>query len=76
MEKLLAEKAADVWFTPIQMKKNRPAVMLSVLGPQSAEADLTEIILLETSTLGIRVRPVNRHTAEREISEFSSGLGR
>jgi pyridinium-3,5-bisthiocarboxylic acid mononucleotide nickel chelatase len=76
MEKLFTEKAVDVWFTPIQMKKNRPAVMLSVLGPQSAEAALSGTILRETSTLGIRVRPVNRHTAEREISEFDSSLGR
>jgi pyridinium-3,5-bisthiocarboxylic acid mononucleotide nickel chelatase len=76
MEKLFAEKAADVWFTPIQMKKNRPAILLSVLGPVSAEAVLTETILRETSTLGIRVRPVNRHTAQREISEFESSLGR
>ena len=45
MEKLLAEKAADVWFTPIQMKKNRPAVMLSVLLPASVESKMTEIIL-------------------------------
>jgi pyridinium-3,5-bisthiocarboxylic acid mononucleotide nickel chelatase len=75
MEKLLAEKAADVWFTPIQMKKNRPAILLSVLCSTALEAGITEIILRETSTLGIRVRPVTRHTARRDSREFSSSLG-
>lgn len=75
MERLFATQAADVWFTPIQMKKNRPAVMLSVLAPKHAEFDLTETIMRETSTLGIRVRPVSRHIAEREIIEFNSTLG-
>ena len=76
MERLFAEKATDVWFTPIQMKKNRPAVMLSVLAPSEAEAKLTEIIMRETSTLGIRSRTVSRHMAHREIIEFDSSLGR
>jgi uncharacterized protein (TIGR00299 family) protein len=76
MEKLLAEKAADVWFTPIQMKKNRPAVMLTVLAPANLETKMAEIILKETTTLGIRVRPVSRHTAQREIRPFESSLGR
>jgi len=76
MERLFAEKAADVWFTPIQMKKNRPAVMLSVLAPSSLEAKLSEIIMKETSTLGIRSRTVSRHMAHREIIEFDSSLGR
>jgi len=75
MEKLLEEKALDVWFTPIQMKKNRPAVMLSVLGPASLEEKLTETIMSETSTLGIRSRKVARHMAYREIIEFDSSLG-
>ena len=75
MEKLLEAGAADVWFTPIQMKKNRPAIMLSVLAPAPAESRLTEIIMRETSTLGIRVRSVSRHIAEREIIEFESSLG-
>ena len=76
MEKLLAEKALDVWFTPIQMKKNRPAVMLSVLANASDEAHMSDLILKETSTLGIRVRPVARHIASRELIEFDSSLGR
>jgi uncharacterized protein (TIGR00299 family) protein len=75
MEQLFAEKAADVWFTPIQMKKNRPAIMLSVLAPAQAESRLTEIIMRETTTLGIRVRPVSRHVAQREIIEIDSTLG-
>jgi uncharacterized protein (TIGR00299 family) protein len=75
MEKLLSEKAADVWFTPIQMKKNRPAVMLSVLALPGSEGRLTEIIMQETSTLGIRTRKVSRHVARREIVEMDSSLG-
>lgn len=75
MEKLFATQALDVWFTPIQMKKNRPAVMLSVLAPKSAELDLIQTIIGETSTLGTRVSPVSRHVAEREIIDFDSTLG-
>ena len=76
MEKLLSAKAADVWFTPIQMKKNRPAIMLSVLATASAEAKLADIIMKETTTLGVRSRPVSRYTAQREIIEFESSLGK
>ncbi len=76
MELLLAEKAADVWFTPIQMKKNRPAVMLSVLAPANLETKMTQMIMQETTTLGIRIRPVNRRVAQREIRPFESSLGK
>jgi uncharacterized protein (TIGR00299 family) protein len=75
MEKLFAMQAVDVWFTPIQMKKNRPAVLLSVLAPRHAEFDLAQTIMRETSTLGIRVSPVFRHIAEREMIEFDSTVG-
>ena len=75
MEKLFTMQAVDVWFTPVQMKKNRPAVMLSVLAPGHAESDLTQTIMQETSTLGIRVSPVFRHIAEREVIEFDSTIG-
>ena len=75
MEQLFAEQAADVWFTPIQMKKNRPAIMLSVLAPAHAESKIIETIMRETSTLGVRVRPISRHIAQREIIEIDSSLG-
>jgi len=75
MDKLFTRGAVDVWFTPIQMKKNRPATMVSVLAPRSMEADLTEMILRETSTFGVRIRPVYRHIAERDTFMFESSLG-
>ena len=75
MERLFQSGALDVWFTPIQMKKNRPATMLSILAPQGLEGTLVEAVLQETSTLGIRISPVQRHEALREVVEFSSSLG-
>jgi len=76
MERLFDQGALDVWFTHIQMKKNRPAVMLSVLAPGDVESRLAETIMRETSTLGIRVRPVFRHIAGRDIIEFESSYGK
>jgi uncharacterized protein (TIGR00299 family) protein len=75
LEKVLAEGAADAWFTPIQMKKNRPAVMLSVICSEPEEERVARTLLRETSTLGVRVRPVGRWEAEREVIEFTSSLG-
>ncbi|MFQ5933631.1 MAG: nickel pincer cofactor biosynthesis protein LarC [Dehalococcoidia bacterium] len=75
MERLFEAGARDVWFTPIQMKKGRPAVMLSVLASLEDESHLADTLLRETSSLGLRVRPVKRLEAEREVTEFSSSLG-
>jgi hypothetical protein len=74
-ESLMAAGAADVWFTPIQMKKSRPATMLSVLCQEALESQLVTLLLRETSTLGVRVRDVARYEAEREVFEFASSLG-
>ncbi len=74
-EKLLAAGAADAWFTPVQMKKGRPGVMLSVICSPEAEEAVARLLLRETSTLGVRVRPVQRWEAEREVLEFESSLG-
>ncbi len=76
MEKLFAAGAADVWYTPIQMKKDRPAVMLSVLAPSSLEPKMTDIVMRETTTLGIRVRNVERRIAGRRSIEVETSLGR
>jgi hypothetical protein len=75
-EKLFAAGAADVWFQPVQMKKNRPGVMVSVLCAAEREDAIASLLLRETSTLGLRVSPVARHEAAREVMEFESSLGR
>ena len=74
-ELLFAAGAADVWFQPIQMKKNRPGVMLSVLCSADREDAIAALLLRETSTLGVRVTPVGRHEAQRETFAFESSLG-
>ena len=75
MERLFERGALDVWFTPIQMKKNRPAVMLSILADPEAEGQVVETLLRETSTTGLRVQHVWRHYASRGVVQFDSSLG-
>jgi len=74
-ERLFAAGAADVWFQPIQMKKNRPGVILAALCSAEREDAVVSVLLRETSTLGVRVTPVARHEAQRETFEFASSLG-
>ncbi len=74
-ERLLTAGAADVWLTPVQMKKGRNGFVLSVLCTPEREHDLAALILRETTTLGVRVRGVERHVAEREEVAFESSLG-
>jgi len=74
-DRLLEAGAADVWFTSIQMKKGRPGVMLSVICSEAKEDEVARLLLRETSTLGVRVRPVHRWEAERAVVEFQSSLG-
>lgn len=76
MEKLFSAGAKDVWMTPIQMKKNRPAVMLSVLAPAMIQMALSELILRDTSTLGVRVVPIShRYEAQREFHKVATPYG-
>ena len=75
MELLFERGALDVWFTPIQMKKNRPAVTLSVLAQPEHEGAIVKTLLQETSTFGLRVQRVGRHQAERELIQLDSSVG-
>jgi uncharacterized protein (TIGR00299 family) protein len=74
--KLFEAGAKDVWFTPIQMKKNRPAILLSVLAQRSKETTLANVLLRETTTLGVRTLTVeHRHEALREMRAIDTSFG-
>ena len=74
-ERLFELGALDVWHTPIQMKKNRPGTLFSVLVPASLEAQAVSLLLRETTTLGVRRRVVERYEAEREMREVHTEFG-
>ncbi len=74
-EKFFAAGALDVWLTPIQMKKGRPGVLLSVLG-EPADADaLGALILRETTTLGLRRYTVDRTETQRRMVTVATPYG-
>lgn len=74
-DRLFAAGAHDVWLTPVQMKKGRPGVVLSVLAPTSCQSQLCDLILRETTTLGLRIHSVQRHEARREMQEVQTPYG-
>jgi uncharacterized protein (TIGR00299 family) protein len=75
MDRLFAAGARDVFLTPIQMKKNRPGILLGVIALRRDEAALAELILRETTTLGLRVQPIGRYEAAREFRQIETAYG-
>jgi uncharacterized protein (TIGR00299 family) protein len=75
MDRLFAAGALDVFFAPIQMKKNRPATLLRVLCRPDAVKSMTDILFLETSTLGIREHRVDRHALPRTLHTVETAYG-
>lgn len=74
-EKLFSAGAQDVYLTPIIMKKGRPAITLSVLGAIADEVKLENLVLAETSTLGIRKYRVKKKMLKREIIKLQTSFG-
>lgn len=75
MEKLFAAGARDVYLTPIQMKKNRPGTLLAVIALRRDEAALAELLLRESTTLGLRVQAIERYAAQREFKKIETAFG-
>lgn len=74
-ERLFAAGALDVAFQPLQMKKNRPGVLVRLLCRPDTEAVLTELLFRETSTLGVRRHELTRRTLPRRRVTVATAYG-
>jgi hypothetical protein len=75
MDRLLADGALDVFYTSIQMKKNRPGTLVSIVAPPHARERLTAIVFRETTTIGVRFREMARECLQRETVTVQTPFG-
>ncbi|MEW6349430.1 MAG: nickel pincer cofactor biosynthesis protein LarC [Thermodesulfobacteriota bacterium] len=75
IEKLLLMGALDVLLFPVQMKKNRPAVQVKVICPPDLIAAISDFLIRETTTIGLRWRIENRIKADRSVKEWTTEYG-
>ena len=75
IEKLLSAGAHDAYLIPIIMKKGRPGIILSVLAERSKIDLLQDIIFHETTTLGVRIQPVERKKLPRSSKQVQTSFG-
>jgi pyridinium-3,5-bisthiocarboxylic acid mononucleotide nickel chelatase len=75
LDRLLASGALDASYTPLQMKKNRPGVLLTVLARPADAGQLAALILRESATLGVRMRHSERLKAARREETIATPLG-
>jgi len=75
MDQLLAAGALDVFYTPIQMKKNRPVTLMTIIATPAARDRLTTIVFRETTTIGVRYRETSREILDREVITVDTPLG-
>jgi uncharacterized protein (DUF111 family) len=75
MERLLATGALDVFLTPVQMKKNRPGTLLTVLCLPDDVERFTEVLLAHTTSFGVRVHEARRRILQREIMPVNTAFG-
>jgi uncharacterized protein (TIGR00299 family) protein len=75
MDRLQQAGALDVFYAPVQMKKNRPGTLVTVLAPPAEREGLTGILFAETTTIGVRFQEVQRERLEREITSIATPVG-
>jgi hypothetical protein len=76
VETALVAGALDIFHTPIQMKKNRPGVLLTVLCAETEADRFAELILRETTAFGVRKTIAERRKLQREFSEIATKFGK
>src|SRR5690349_24309499 len=74
-DRVLELGALDCFFTPVQMKKNRPGVLLSVLCGREQKSAMMKLLFMETTTLGVRSYEVSRRALERSVVRVETQYG-
>jgi pyridinium-3,5-bisthiocarboxylic acid mononucleotide nickel chelatase len=74
-EKALVAGALDVTCSPLQMKKNRPGLLVSVISKAELEGALTRLLFEETTTIGVRITEARRKVLEREVVKVETAFG-
>ncbi len=75
MERLYAAGALEVFYIPVQMKKNRPGTLLTVVAPPALRATMSDVIFHETTTIGLRYRETDRECLERTVVTVETPIG-
>ncbi|HEX9764790.1 MAG TPA: nickel insertion protein, partial [Candidatus Acidoferrales bacterium] len=75
LEQALAAGALDVYYTPVQMKKNRPGVVLTVICPPEKTDALVRLLFEQTTTIGLRQSSARRRVLERTFVTVKTPLG-
>ena len=75
MERLYAAGALEVFYVPVQMKKNRPGTLLTVIAAPETRAQIADVIFRETTTIGLRHYEVARECLQRDIVTIETAIG-
>ncbi len=75
VERALAAGALDVFSTSVQMKKNRPGLLVTILCKPAEASRLMDLVFRETTTIGVRTHEVRRKVLDREIVAVATPFG-
>src|SRR5229473_4154108 len=75
MDRLYRAGALDVYYIPVQMKKNRPGTLLTVIAPPELRTALADVIFRETTTIGLRHHEVERERLRRDVLNVETPVG-
>jgi len=71
----MAAGALDVFYTPVQMKKNRPGTLVTVIAPTARRQGLTDLLFRDSTTIGVRYEEMSRTCLDRAIETVDTPYG-
>jgi pyridinium-3,5-bisthiocarboxylic acid mononucleotide nickel chelatase len=75
MDRLAEAGALDVFYAPVQMKKNRPGTLVTVVAPPGERESITGVLFTHTTTIGVRYQEMRRDTLDRKVVSVETPLG-